>query len=256
MPLATAGFLDIEGLLHGAGPWALAVVCAIIFVESGLLVGFLLPGDTLLVITGVLVYQGFIDVPLWIVCLAIFVSAFLGDQLGYWIGLKGGPALFEKKATGFFSRESIDRTNRFFVRFGGFAVTISRFIGVVRTITPVAAGVGRMPYGRFVVYNALGGLVWGAGLTFAGWLVAHIPVVRDFVTEYLEFVLLGVIALTIGVIATHWVRMRLAVRREHRLGLDTTPIETIDLSHLETLEHHGRHESGAPERGRTDSTQV
>ncbi|WP_353988340.1 DedA family protein [Ruicaihuangia caeni] len=214
MPIMASGLFDIEGLLHGAGPWALAVVCAIIFVESGLLVGFLLPGDTLLIITGVLLYQGFIDVPVWLACLLIFVSAFLGDQLGYYIGVKSGPAIFEKRATGFFSRASIERTDRFFTKYGGLAVTIARFIGVVRTLTPVAAGVGRMHYGRFVAYNALGGLVWGAGLTFTGWAVAHIPAVRDFVTQYLEFVLLGVIALTLAIIGTHWVRMRLAIRRE------------------------------------------
>lgn len=230
MSVASLGLFDIEGALHGAGPWALAVVCAIIFVESGLLVGFLLPGDTLLVITGVLVFQGFIDVPLWVVCLLIFISAFLGDQLGYWIGLKSGPIVFEKRATGFFSRASIERTNRFFERFGGFAVTISRFIGIVRTITPVAAGVGRMPYRRFVFFNALGGLVWGAGLTFVGWLVAHIPVVEAFVTEYLEVILLGVIAASALFVLTHWLRMRRAVRREHEQGLDTESIRLLDLS--------------------------
>lgn len=214
--MTATGLFDIEGLVTGAGPWALVLVCAIVFVETGLLVGFLLPGDTLLVITGVLTYQGFVDYPIWLVCLVIFISAFLGDQLGYYIGLRGGPAVFERRQSGFFSRASVEKTNRFFARYGGLAVTLARFVGVVRTFAPVAAGVGRMPYRRFIAYNFLGALLWGAGLTVAGWGFAHIPGVADLVSEYIELVLFGVIGLTLVVIMVNYLRMRAESRREAR----------------------------------------
>ncbi|WP_207453336.1 DedA family protein [Herbiconiux sp. SYSU D00978] len=220
----SAGLFDVEGIITGSGPWALAVVCAIIFIETGLLVGFLLPGDTLLVITGVLTYQGFIDYPIWLVCLLIGIAAFAGDQVGYVIGRRGGPAVFERKNSGFFSTSSVERTNRFFAKYGGAAVTIARFIGVVRTFAPVAAGVGKMEYRKFVFYNLLGALLWGVGLTLLGWGVAHIPGVADLVTHYIEWVLLGVIAFTIVAMVVHYLRMRAEARRDAR---NPRPVEIV-----------------------------
>ncbi|MDH6180464.1 membrane-associated protein [Microbacteriaceae bacterium SG_E_30_P1] len=210
------GFFDIESLITDAGVWGLLVVCAIVFVETGLLIGFLLPGDTLLVITGVLTFTGVIPFPIWLVVLAIFVSAVAGDQLGYFIGHKSGPAIFERKSNGFFSKKSVARTQHFFDKYGGWAVTIARFIGVVRTIAPVAAGVGKMHYRRFLLFNVIGALAWGVGLTLLGWGVAHIPGVAEIVTEYIELVLLGVITIAIIGIVYHVVSERIKMRSEER----------------------------------------
>jgi len=118
-------WLDPQSLIKGFGVWALVVVCAFVFAETGLLVGFVLPGDTLLVIAGVLAFPGakqVIHIDIWWVCLAISAAAFAGGEVGYLIGRKAGPRVFERKESGFFSRRNVERTNAFFVRFGGLAV--------------------------------------------------------------------------------------------------------------------------------------
>lgn len=229
-PLPMEFLVDIEGLLVGAGAWALLLVCAIVFVETGLLVGFLLPGDTLLVVAGVLSYTGAIHQPIWLVCLCIWVCAVAGDQLGYFIGHKAGPPIFQRRSSGLFSHRTIERTNRFFVRYGAAAVIIARFIGIVRTFMPVAAGVGRMPWPLFLRLDIVGGLLWGAGLPLLGWGVAHIPGVADFVTQYIDVVLIGVVLIAVGVIVWHAIQSRREVEREIRDGTSTGPVETLDLS--------------------------
>lgn len=229
--LPASGLFDIESLITDAGVWGLVLVCAIVFIETGLLVGFWLPGDTLLVITGVLTFTGVIPFPIWFVVLCIFISAVLGDQLGYYIGRKSGPAIFEKRSSGFFSKKSVARTQHFFDKYGGWAVTIARFIGVVRTIAPVAAGVGKMPYRKFVFFNILGAFLWGVGLTFLGWGVAHIPGVADLVTQYIDIVLIGVISIALIGIAYHLISERIKMRAERRR-------EEAGLPALETSNEH------------------
>eukprot|EP01031_Cornospumella_fuschlensis_P049187 gene49187-60210_t len=154
-------WLDPEAIVTTAGPWALLVVCLIVFAETGLLVGFLLPGDTLLIITGLLAFYPGIGFPIWVVALAIGVAAFVGGEVGYLIGHKAGPRIFERKETGLFSIANVQRTNAFFERFGGLAVILARFVPIVRTFAPVAAGVAHMNYKKYSLYNLIGALVWG-----------------------------------------------------------------------------------------------
>ena len=189
-PTALLPFLDPEGIITSAGPWALLVVCLIVFAETALLVGFILPGDTLLLITGLLAFYPGIGFDIWFVCLAIAVAAFVGGEVGYLIGHKAGPAIFERKESGLFSIENVKRTNAFFERFGPIAVVLARFVPVVRTMAPIAAGVGHMPYKRYTLYNAIGALLWGAGLTFIGYLLGYVPVIGDFVREYIDIILI------------------------------------------------------------------
>ena len=227
--LPASGLFDVESAITNAGVWGLVLVCAIVFVETGLLIGFLLPGDTLLIITGVLTYTGVIPFPIWFVVICIFISAVLGDQLGYYIGHKSGPAIFEKRSSGFFSKKSVARTQHFFDKYGGWAVTIARFIGVVRTIAPVAAGVGKMPYRKFVFFNVLGAFLWGVGLTMLGWGVAHIPGVAELVTQYIDIVLISVISIALLGIAYHLISERLKMRSEKRREEAGLPaLETSD----------------------------
>lgn len=230
IPMPQLELFDIEGFIQAAGPWALVLVCAIVFVETGLLVGFLLPGDTLLVITGILTYTGVIPQPIWVVCGAIWICAVAGDQLGYAIGRKLGPAVFQRNR-GIFSYRTVERTNHFFVKYGAWAVIIARFIGIVRTFMPVAAGVGKMPYGKFLRYDILGGFLWGGCLTLLGWVIAHIPGVAEIVTEYIDLVLIGVVVIAIGAIAIHSIQQRREIRAEERAGLATRDVEILDLTH-------------------------
>ena len=228
-------FLDPANLIEGFGAFALLGVCFIVFAETGLLVGFLLPGDTLLVITGLLTFTGTmveggtgIEIPIYWVCLAIGFAAFLGGEVGYLIGHKLGPRVFERKETGLFSMENVRRTNAFFERFGGFAVIVARFVPIVRTFAPVAAGVGHMNYKKYSLYNLIGALIWGAGLTFAGFLLGYIPPVADFVTHYIDVILLGAVFIAIVPTAYHYIQ---SVRkaRKNRANAAAAATDTSEL---------------------------
>lgn len=206
--------IDPQTLLDGAGPWAIALVCLIAFVETGLLIGFFLPGDTLLFFVGVFVASGVISLPVPLVILMVAASAFLGDQLGFIIGRETGPRIFERKESGLFSHASVERTQGFFDRFGGWAVTIARFVPVVRTFAPVAAGVGKMRYAHFVGFNALGATVWSTGIILLGFFLGQIPGVADFVGKYIDIVLVGIVVISLaGIALTYW-RQKARTRRE------------------------------------------
>lgn len=192
-----SGFLDPQSLISSAGPWGLAVVCALIFVETGLLVGFVLPGDTLLFFTGLLTFTGAIALPVWLVIICVAVAAIVGDQVGYAIGRVGGPRVFERKESGLFSKSSVRQTERFFERFGPLSVTLARFVPVVRTFAPVAAGIARMSYGRFLMFNVIGGILWTTLLVLVGFSVGHIPGVATFVSKYIDIVLIGIVVVSV-----------------------------------------------------------
>lgn len=226
-PTGLIPWLDPAEIINAAGPWALLVVCLIVFAETALLVGFILPGDTLLIITGVLTFTGtMVDppvgilIPIWWVCLAIAAAAFIGGEVGYLIGHKVGPRIFERRESGLFSRENVERTNKFFDRFGPLAVIVARFVPVVRTFTPIAAGVGHMNYRKYSLYNGIGALIWGAGLTFIGFLLGFIPPLKDFIVEYIDIILLIAVACAIVPTVFHYVQSSLKARKRRRLGLD------------------------------------
>ncbi|GAB3802647.1 hypothetical protein GCM10028798_20280 [Humibacter antri] len=207
-------WLDPNVIIHSVGPWSLLVVCAIIFAETGLLVGFILPGDTLLVISGILTFTKMVfGLPIWWVCIFIAIAAFLGGEVGYLIGHKAGPRIFERKDSGLFSIENVKRTNRFFERFGPFAVILARFVPVVRTFAPVAAGVGHMSYRRYTIYNAIGAFLWGAGLTLFGWLLGFIPPVAHFVEKYIDLILILAVVVTVVPALGHYL---LGVRKSRK----------------------------------------
>lgn len=218
--IALIPWLDPEQIITAAGPWALAVVCFIVFAETGLLVGFLLPGDTLLVIAGLLSHSsdvapnGVFGVNVWFVALAIGLAAFVGGEVGYLIGHKAGPAIFERKDSGLFSRKNVERTNAFFERFGGLTVILARFVPIVRTFAPVAAGVGHMPWRKYTLYNLIGAVVWGVGLTLIGYAIGFIPWVAHIVTEYIDVILIGVVLVTAAITVWHYFRERTKVKKE------------------------------------------
>lgn len=213
-------WLDPELIINSAGPWALAVICFIVFAETGLLVGFLLPGDTLLVIAGILTFGGVIQIDIWWVCLAIAAAAFLGGEVGYLIGHRFGPRVFERKESGVFSIKNVERTNAFFARFGGLAVILARFVPIVRTFAPVAAGVGHMDYRKYSLYNAIGALIWGAGLTYFGYLLGYIPPVRDFVQQYIDLILVGAVVLTLIPTLWHYFQSSYKAKKAAAAGAD------------------------------------
>lgn len=191
------GLLSPEGLIHAAGSWSVLIVCAVIFAETGLLVGFFFPGDTLLFFAGLLTFTGVIKLPVWVTILCIAVAAAAGAQLGYVIGRASGPPIFERRETGTFSRESVERTHRFFERFGPLAVTLSRFVPVVRTFGPVAAGVARMSFRTFLAFNLLGAVIWSALLVGLGFFLGHVPGVANFVSNYMDDIMIAVVVVSV-----------------------------------------------------------
>jgi membrane-associated protein len=221
-------WLDPAHLIDGFGAFALLGVCAIIFAETGLLIGFLFPGDTLLVITGLLTFGGVVKIDIWWVALAIGAAAFLGGEAGFFIGHKFGPRVFERKESGLFSIKNVERTNAFFKRFGGFAVIVARFVPIVRTFAPVAAGVGHMNYKKYTFYNLIGALLWGAGLTYAGFFLGYIPPVADFVRAYIDFILLGAVLVTLVPTIFHYVQATMKARRAARAGTVDTGSLVLD----------------------------
>lgn len=220
-PTALIPWLDPANIIEGAGAWALAVVCFIVFAETGLLVGFLLPGDTLLVISGLLTHTSDIfGVNIWGVSLLIALAAFVGGEVGYLIGHKGGPAVFERKESGLFSVKNVERTNAFFDRFGGITIILARFVPIVRTFAPVAAGVGHMPWKRYSLFNLIGALMWGFGLTMVGYLIAYIPWIRDLVVDYIDLILLLAVGGTAVVTLWHYLVERYKAKKAAARGDD------------------------------------
>lgn len=222
-------WLDPQNLIAGFGAYALLGVCLIVFAETGLLIGFVLPGDTLLIISGVLTFTGVMKIDIWWVCLAIGFAAFLGGEVGYLIGHKGGPRLFERKESGFFSVENVKRTNAFFEKYGVWAIVIARFVPIVRTFAPVAAGVGHMNYRKYSLFNLVGALIWGAGVTYVGFLLGYIPPVKDFVVQYIDLILLGAVLIAVVPTVYHSVQAAIRSRRMKGQALDDAAAEALVL---------------------------
>ena len=172
-------WLDPEALILRFGTLALVGLLAIVFAECGLLVGFFLPGDSLLFTAGLLVATGQLNYPIWLVCALITVAAVLGNLVGYAIGRRAGPALFRRPDSRLFRREYVEKTATFFERYGARAIVLARFLPVVRTFITAMAGVGRMDFRRFAIYSAVGGVLWGTGVTLLGYFLGQIAFVRD-----------------------------------------------------------------------------
>lgn len=146
-------------------------VAFIVFAESGLLIGFFLPGDSLLFTTGFLIHAGFLDINVHVAVLILFIAAVVGDSVGYTFGRKAGPRLFKKPDARLFKQEYVQRAQDFYEKHGGVTIIIARFIPIVRTFAPVVAGVGQMEYRRFLAYNVIGGILWAAGITYLGYFL-------------------------------------------------------------------------------------
>lgn len=201
--LDALGALDPDNLIATFG---LIGVLVAVFAESGLLIGFFLPGDSLLFTAGLLVAEGsYVTLPLWLVCLLIVVAAVLGDQVGYLFGRKVGPALFRRPDSRLFKQENVERAHRFFEKYGPRSIVLARFVPIVRTFTPIVAGVALMPYRTFVLFNLIGGVLWGVGVTVLGFYLGQF----GFVRSNIELILVAVVAMSFVPIAIELLRARL-----------------------------------------------
>jgi len=189
------------------GPWLYALLFAIIFAETGLVVFPFLPGDSILFIAGTVVAVAGLNVHLLVLLLVI--AAILGDSVNYGIGHYLGPKVYDRPDTRWFKRAHLRRTQAFYDKYGGVTIVIGRFVPIVRTFAPFLAGVAGMAYRRFLAFNVVGGVAWIASLVYAGYLFGNIPVVRD----NLSFIVLGIIVLSLVPAALTFWRERAAAGR-------------------------------------------
>ncbi|WP_034216959.1 DedA family protein [Actinoplanes subtropicus] len=194
--------LDPQHLISAFG---LLGILAIVFAESGLLIGFFLPGDSLLFTAGLLVAGGtYLHVPLWLLCLLAAGAAVAGDQAGYAFGRRFGPGLFRRPDSRLFKQENLVRAHGFFYKYGARSLILARFVPVVRTFTPIVAGAVRMHYRTFVLYNVIGGALWATGVTTLGYFLGQVAFVRD----HIELILIGIVAVSVVPIAIELLRAR------------------------------------------------
>ncbi len=178
-------------LLQQYGAWVYVLLFMIVFAETGLVVTPFLPGDSLLFVAGTLAAVGGMDVRLLITLLSL--AAIAGDTVNYWFGSYLGPKVFHREDSRLLNRRHLERTHAFYERHGGKTIVIARFVPIIRTFAPFVAGIGRMPYARFLAYNVAGAVLWVVSLTLAGYYFGNLP----FVKRNLSLVILGIIILSI-----------------------------------------------------------
>ncbi|MEW1832558.1 VTT domain-containing protein [Streptomyces sp. NPDC088196] len=194
-------WLDPNTMLDRFGIWGLLLV---VFAESGLLIGFFLPGDSLLFTCGLLITAGTLDFPLWAAVVLICVAAILGDQAGYIFGKKVGPSLFSRPDSRLFKQENVVKAHEFFEKYGPKSLVLARFVPIVRTFTPIIAGVSGMKYRSFLTFNIIGGVLWGAGVTLLGSWLGNI----DFVHKNIEAILILIVFVSVVPIIIEFLRAR------------------------------------------------
>lgn len=189
MVLSTVSLLDPSSLLSSFGPWVLLGIAVLIFVESGVLFPFL-PGDSLLITAAILATK--LGITPWSVIIVSAVAAFLGGQVGYWLGRAFGRRLFKPDAR-VLKTEHLDRAAAFFAKYGGTSLVLARFVPIVRTYVPLTAGMVSMRYGRFTAWNALGGSLWTVVMVVLGLLLGGIP----FVTKNIDVLMVLVVVVSV-----------------------------------------------------------
>lgn len=206
------GFIDVvlnldrhlQWLVANYGVWIYAILFAIIFCETGLVITPFLPGDSLLFVAGTVAAGGGMDVHTLFAVLVL--ASFTGDNTNYWIGRYAGPRIFRREGSRLLNPAHLERTQRFYERYGGKTVLIARFVPIVRTFAPFVAGMGRMAYPRFLAFAFGGAILWIGSLTYAGYFFGNLPVVRN----NLSVVIIGIVILSIMPAIIEYVRARRA----------------------------------------------
>lgn len=184
------------------GWYGYAMLFAIVFAETGLLVGFFLPGDSLLFTVGVVAGAGQLNI--WLINLLLIVAAIVGDAVGYMLGRHAGPRVFSRPDSRFFKQEHLLRTKAFYEKHGGKTIVYARFVPIIRTFAPFVAGVAQMPYSRFAAYNIFGGIGWVIAMTMAGYMLGNVPIIR----AHFEKVVIGIVLVSVLPIVLEYLKSR------------------------------------------------
>ena len=193
---------DVKGLIAWGGP---PLICIIVFIETGLFVGFFLPGDSLLVTAGILAAAGYLNI--WTLVPMVMLCAIAGDQLGYWIGHKAGKALYSRPDSFIFKRRHLEHAQNFYEKYGGKTIILARYVPIVRTFCPPVAGAAHMNYRRYLLYDIAGGCLWVGSMMFGGYGVGKL---MPSLGERIHYVIIVVVFLSLlpGIIA--------ALRERHK----------------------------------------
>ncbi|WP_327184371.1 DedA family protein [Streptomyces sp. NBC_01334] len=236
-------WLDPNYLLDNFGLWGLLLI---VFAESGLLIGFFLPGDSLLFTAGLLITSNQLDFPLWGAVALICVAAILGDQAGYMFGKKVGPSLFNRPDSRLFKQENVTKAHEFFEKYGPKSLVLARFVPIVRTFTPIIAGVSGMRYRSFLIFNVIGGVLWGAGVTLLGSWLGNI----DFVKKNIEAILILIVLVSVVPIIIEFLRARSKAKKnpqqtpsqapgqQHRPHQQQPPVMDDATTQLRRIDQH------------------
>jgi membrane-associated protein len=190
------------------GWWGYLLLAGIVFAETGLLVGLFLPGDSLLFTVGVVAGAGQLDI--FEICALLVTASIVGDQSGYFIGRRVGPRIFSRPDSLLFKKEYVTRTQEFYNRHGGKTLIYAKFVPIVRTFAPFMAGVGRMPYSRFLSFNVFGGLGWVLSMTLAGYYLGSVPIIR----RHFEKVVIGIVVVSVAPIILQFLKHKLTASRQ------------------------------------------
>ena len=194
------------------GSSALLVVTLILFAECGLLIGFFLPGDTLLFAAGIAIATGKIHTSLAAFLVLVPIGAVLGNLVGYWIGFRVGPRVFDRPDSRLFRPEYVQRSHEFFQRFGSWTILVGRFVPIVRTVATVMAGVGRMRFSVYALYSIIGGVIWADGVLLLGERLGHVKFVQDH-KGYIDYAVVVVVVIGLIPAAIHYLQSRRRSRR-------------------------------------------
>ncbi len=201
-------WMDPQTLIDNLGDVAFWVILGIIFAECGILLGFFLPGDSLLFITGLCIASGLISLNIWVASILLVIAAIAGNLTGYWIGYKAGPALFKKPDSKLFRKEYVDKTHAFFEKYGARAIILARFVPIVRTFITAVAGIGRMNFREYFIYSTIGAVLWAGLVTVAGYFLGDIDIVKNNI----EKVLILIVLISVIPIVIEFIRHK----RQHR----------------------------------------
>jgi len=198
----------LSALIQNYGLWTYLILFIVIFCETGFVVTPFLPGDSLLFAAGTFAAAGALNV-FWLFLL-LSVAAVFGDTVNYWIGHSIGPKVFRREKTRFFKKEYLDRTHRFYEKYGPETIIIARFVPIVRTFAPFVAGIGRMSYWKFISYNVIGGVGWVAVFVFGGYFFGNIP----FIKRHFSLVIIAIIIISLLPAVVEFIRHRRAARQK------------------------------------------
>lgn len=214
-------------IINQFGVWSYVILFAIIFAETGLVIIPFLPGDSLLFVVGTLAGSGFLNI--WVVYFTLLAAAILGDTVNYWIGNKLGLKLFEKSNSRFLNKSHLEKTREFYDKHGGKTIILARFLPIIRTFAPFVAGIGNMHYNTFLMYNVVGGFIWVTSLTFIGYFLGGLPIVK----ENFETAIFGIVGLSLLPVVVEYVKHKLSKKKEKVETTNTKEIkETFKKEHL------------------------